>query len=176
MNILYILLVLLLFTVLFLPTPLRINIKYKDGKLTVKLYSLNITNRIKLNKSSLKNPSGKNPLFAFIKELKSLNFNEINTKFPLKMNIKFHYGLNDAAYTAITYGALSSLKVLIFNMLKKVFSIKKYNLIIEPDFNNPIFELEVTSIIYINLVKIIYMYRKLSNYKKLNKPMRSNSA
>jgi hypothetical protein len=61
-------------------------------------------------------------------------------------------------------------------MLKKVFSIKKYNLIIEPDFNNPIFELEVTSIIYINLVKIIYMYRKLSNYKKLNKPMRSNSA
>ncbi|MEY7999474.1 DUF2953 domain-containing protein [Clostridium sp. Mt-5] len=175
-------LILIFIVILFLPIPLKIKIRYADKKFTIKIYNLNIKHKFNLNKDqrSSNNSTKNNGLFFFINKLRSQDFKEIKMKSPIKVNIKFAYGLNDAAYTALIYGVMSSLKAFLFNKLNKIFLVKQYNFHIKPDFNNFYFKLEVNSIIYMSLVKIIYVYIKLSSYKnqskKLNKSISGNSA
>lgn len=169
MNILPVLFILIFPIVLFLPIPLKIKIKYINRQLLFQIYNLNITNKIVLGRSSPKNTAEKNRFVSLINAIKSSELKNVKARFSVKVDVKLCYGLGDAAYTALVYGAICSLKIFLFNRLNGFFHIKKYHDNIKPDFNSSRFELEITSIIYISLVKIIYVYIKLSRYKRQSK-------
>ena len=82
-------------------------------------------------------------------------------KTHIKIKVKLVYGLDDAAYTAITYGLIPTLSTFIFAIIKNIFVVKKKEIHVKPVFNSFYFNLEISSIIYISLAKIIYMYIKL---------------
>lgn len=159
---LLILFILLLFIVLFIPIPLKIKIDCSKKTLLLKIYNLNIIDKINLkdNKPSLER--NKKPSFLInnfkinLKSLKKLRF-----KPHIKIRAKLVYGLDDAAYTAIVYGLIPTLNIFIFNLLSNIFVIKKKEIHVKPIFNGLYFKLEISSIIYISLAKIIYMYIKL---------------
>ncbi|MEY8762260.1 MULTISPECIES: DUF2953 domain-containing protein [Clostridium] len=166
MNILLILSIPILFTVLFSPIPVKIKIKYANRKFAFKIYNSDIASKITLGRSSPKNTAEKSKLYFLINVLKSADFKNTKFRLPIKLDIKLRYNLGDAAATALAYGIICSLKIFFLKKLNELFHIKKYSDSIEPDFNNSHIKLEITSIIYISLAKIIYIYIKIFKYKK----------
>nr|WP_242953903.1 DUF2953 domain-containing protein [Clostridium sp. BL-8] len=84
----------------------------------------------------------------------------LNLRFKplLKLNFFFYYSLNDAARTAIFYGALCQVPPLIYIFLKFIFKINKFNLRINPIFEDKFsLRIESSSIIFLSFANIIYM-------------------
>jgi len=159
---LLILFILILFVLVFIPIPLKIKINYINKTFSLKIYNLNVIDKINLkdNKPSLggkkKSSSLINNFKVNLRSLKKLKF-----KPHIKIKVKLVYGLDDAAYTAITYGLIPTLSTFIFAIIKNIFVVKKKEIHVKPVFNSFYFNLEISSIIYISLAKIIYMYIKL---------------
>ncbi len=159
---LLILFILILFVLVFIPIPLKIKINYINKTFLLKIYNLNVIDKINLkdNKPSLKrkkkSSSFINNFKINLKSLKKLKF-----KPHIKIRVNLVYGLDDAAYTAIVYGLMPTLSTFIFALLKNIFVVKKKEIHVKPVFNSFYFNLEISSIIYISLAKVIYMYIKL---------------
>ncbi|WP_175412928.1 DUF2953 domain-containing protein [Clostridium sp. AWRP] len=154
--------ILILFVLVFIPIPLKIRINCSNKTFSLKIYNLNVIDKINLkdNNPSLKGKKKSSSLINNFKiNLKSLK----NLKFKphIKIKVKLVYGLDDAAYTAITYGLIPTLITFIFALIKNIFVVKKKEIHVKPVFNSFYFNLEISSIIYISLAKIIYMYTKL---------------
>lgn len=170
MGLFFFLFITLFIILLFIPFPVKIKIKYSKKNFIFKVYNLNISNKIKSikDKYSLNYPEVKNRLPFFIKTIKNnLNFvNEIKFKSTLKIDIKIAYGLEDAAHTALVYGFISLINILTLNILSKIFIIKQNQIYVTPDFNNLHLKIQINSIIYISLAKIIYTGILLVKYRK----------
>ena len=170
---LFFFLFIILIIILFIPFPVKIKVKYSKKNFTFKIYNLNISNKLK-SMNTPNCPETENKLFHVIKTLKNnLNFiKEIKFKLNLKINMKITYGLEDAAHTALAYGFIHSINTLALNILSKIFIIKQKQIYINPDFNNLHLKIQINSIIYISLAKIIYTGILLMKYrrklKKLN--------
>ncbi|WP_162920282.1 DUF2953 domain-containing protein [Clostridium fermenticellae] len=154
----FLLILLIIFFLLIVPIPLKLKILYKNKKFGIYLYNINIYNKLFKNRK-IKSSS---PKRINIKHLSSLlsslsSFKNSKLKPIIKLNINLTYGLDDAAYTAVLYGMLSSSYPLIKNLLSTIFKIKKVNINITPKMNDCILDFELNSIISINLAKIIYM-------------------
>ncbi|ERI91352.1 hypothetical protein HMPREF1982_03311 [Clostridiales bacterium oral taxon 876 str. F0540] len=154
-------LALLLIILLLLPIPIKIRLSYLNKCLKLYIYRFQINPLKKKDKAEHK----KKPKRTEIK--RKLNFSDIlfiikninrnKLKPVLKLQILLNYGLADAAVTGISYGVISYLISLVPNFFSIPFKIKKYKSTINPDFNNFKLETKIESIIYISLVKIIYM-------------------
>jgi hypothetical protein len=89
-----------------------------------------------------------------------LNMYRLNLRFKplLKLNFSLYYSLNDASRTAISYGFFCQLPPLIYIFFKFIFKINKFNLKINPIFEDKfLLKIESSSIIFLSLANIIYM-------------------
>ena len=154
---------LLTITIILFPIPLKITLKYCDKVLEIFIYNKKIV---------LKKPSNidiNNNIETVTKSnfIKSLDYDDIkliiykvrNLKFKptLRLITKLEYGLDDAAFVAILYGLIHTIYSLLYMLLINFFKVKNIDLKVIPHFVENDFSMEISSIIYINLGKIIYM-------------------
>jgi hypothetical protein len=152
--------ILLLF---FIPIPIKITVTYKNNHLCLFVYKFNIKlskkEKKKLNKDAKKSYRSFNITFSdimdLIHEIDCLRF-----KPTLRMKIILDYGLVDASSTGIAFGVLNSFSPFIFRLLSIMFKVKKYDLKINPNFNQLMLKGSIKSIIFISLAKIIYIMIK----------------
>jgi len=115
-----------------------------------------------------------------LKDLKGIIELFINSKFKFTIRTKFRmdYSIEDAAINAITYGFLYQITAFISTILNLFFKVKNFTPTINIKYNENFFKFESTSIIFINIAKIIYMFivifyhlikvRKTSSFDKVN--------
>lgn len=182
-----ILLVFLIFIcVLLLPIPFKLTIHFSKNCFYVKFYNIllfspekGVLNKLKKkifieksskpsNKSTSKNNNNKkktsNPLnkrvkkktISFIKLYKNIVTNKFKPSFKFEGDVNF--ALEDAALTAITYGASSNIIPLLYFILSKPFKVKKFSLQINPHFTgNNLLNFTISSIISLSIAQIIYI-------------------
>ncbi|WP_051542067.1 DUF2953 domain-containing protein [Clostridium lundense] len=165
----WIIILLFLLLISIIPFPIKIYFMYDLDKLVVKILwktfkfnpkDLTKKQRIIIDKGEeFTKKSLKNRKFTF-KQLKYMWINLKNSilKPSIKINIQLTYGVDDAAVTGILYGLINHLYSYIQYSIYSCFKVKEMNLNLQPEFNKKIIYIEMTSIIYINLVKTIYMF------------------
>lgn len=150
--------------ILLIPIPFSIRLRYIDEpevyvyrfKLNLRLIQSMIKKR-KVKKTDCDEEDKDNySKLKYYKEIIS-NIGRLKFKPNLKLSLKSHYGLNDAAVTGISYGIISAALAAIYEVLNIFFNIKEYNLSVHPEYNKLTFDCDAKCIIFINLAKIIYM-------------------
>jgi hypothetical protein len=157
---------------ILIPIPIKFKLKYVDGNLAMHIYNIDLISKIKSSKKKDKLKDKRIPSlqnFKFL--LSSLNRNKFKPTLRLKLNLQ--YGLDDAAYTAIFYGLISALSPSIIKILNCFFKIKKQSISIIPNLNKLILKLELESIIFVNLVKVIYISYIIYKISVINKKNKS---
>lgn len=175
--------ILIVLLILFFPIYLKFIINFSDNVISIYFFKKNlitydlkqklilnkspILNKFSSNKekktkskdhttkSSTKNKSSKPKLKISYFRLLELY---TNSKFKpkLKFQGKANYSLDDAYYTAISYGAIANINTLIYILLTKFLNLKEYSLTITPTFSNRIeVNFSLTSIISFNIGQII---------------------
>jgi len=93
----------------------------------------------------------------FLDDIKLIIFRIENLKFKPKiiLNTKLEYGFDDAAFVAILFGFIHSIYSLLYLILINFVKVKKMNFNVIPHFKEKDFNMEISSIIYTNLAKII---------------------
>lgn len=175
MHILYIA-ILILLLIFFIPIPIKFKVKYNKKELKFILYNKDITNKIQyMNKKAkldIKYKEDQIPIFSNTLKVSLNTLKSIRFKPNLKIRINLNYGLNDAAQTALAFGLLSTLISILLKISSYFINIKDKKVDIKPEFNKLILVLEINSIIFINLAKVIYIsviiYHNLRNKEKIN--------
>ncbi len=150
---------------LFMPIPIKVIIYYSPADYYIKIYKLTIMSKKKPPKRD--KPVVKKERKFFLNAYKNIDYKSLlsnmynlNIRFKplLKLNFSFYYSLNDAAKTAIFYGILCQIPPLIYIFLKFIFKINKFNLSINPIFEDKfLLKIEASSIIFLSFANIIYM-------------------
>jgi len=150
---------LLTLAIILFPIPLKITLKYSNKVLEIYIYN---------KKLKVKTPS-KNHLKCKQKEsfFKTITLSDIrlliykikNLKFKPKLSLKtkLEYGFDDAALVAILFGLIHSVYSFIYLLLINFIKVSSIDLTVAPHFEENDFNMEILSIISINLAKIIYM-------------------
>ena len=175
--------------VLLFPIPIKITLIYANEIFTLKIYNKVIIPP-KTKKAKAKNENKWNDYVKThneekisklkFKDLKGIIELFINSKFKFTIRTKFRmdYSIEDAAINAITYGFLYQITAFISTILNLFFKVKIFTPTINIKYNENFFKFESTSIIFINIAKIIYMVivifyhlikvRKTSSFDKVN--------
>ena len=147
-------------------------------KLNVYLYNINITNKLHFARKKVEHEVATKPDRVHISSntfrTASDMIRELKFKPALELKLDLLYGLDNAAYTALVHGLITSTYPIFLQLLNMFFKVKKNDLKIQPEFNKFILKLEVNSIISINLAKTIYILFII--YKVLRKSKRENLA
>lgn len=158
---------LLTLTIILFPIPLKLTLKYKNKVLEIYIYNKKI--KAKSPRKDIVNSKIKamERGIAKINFLKSLTYNDIkliiykikNLKFKptLILNTYLEYGFDDAAFVAILYGLIHTSYSFFYLLIQNFVKVKKIDLKVIPHFKENDFNMEISSIIYTNLGKIIYM-------------------
>lgn len=164
-NIMKIFIGFLIIFLLFIPIPLKIYILYKNNKLIIRFYKFSLypSKDLKNMPTTVAKVKEKSKLTVDFKKafdkhtIKQIfhRFCKSKLKPSLKLDFNLDYGFEDAALTGLSYGLLNSFFVPLQNILSSLFKIKKLQLNAMPDFNGSNLNLEIKSIIYINIVQII---------------------
>lgn len=168
--------IIILFLILFIPIPIKIGVKYNDKVLKFALYNVDITDKLNYLKTKVRLdvkykedrvPAISNTAKTILNSLRDMKF-----KPNLNIKINIHYGLSDAAYTALAFGMLSTFICTTIRLSSPFINIRNKKLNIVPEFNKSILKLDINSIIFINLAKFIYIssiiYKNLRNNRKIN--------
>lgn len=177
-----------LFAVLLLFCPLRIDIEYRNKgvKITFRCVFLKYTVDNSKFKVKNKKPSTEPEVkateekkktdklfegFDDTKELLQIIIDLVKNKARFSdLYIRFRYGVGDAAYTGILYGGIWALIGNVYAYLCRYFYIDFPKVELEPVFDKKVFEAEAQGIITTRLVHIITaVLRSLKVYKKHNK-------
>ncbi|MBV7276780.1 DUF2953 domain-containing protein [Clostridium thailandense] len=166
----------ILFLILFISIPIKIRVEYNIKTFKFTLYNIDITDKINYMKTKFKIdvkykedqiPAVSNTSKVILNSLRDIKF-----KPNLNIKINIHYGLSDAAYTALVFGLLSNFICITIKLSSLFINIKNKKLNIVPEFNKLALNLEIDSIIFINLAKFIYIssiiYKNLRNSRKIN--------
>ena len=175
--------------VLLFPIPIKITLIYADEIFTLKIYNkVIIPSKSKKTKAKKKNkpkvyietPGEEETSKLKIKDIKEIIDFFINTKlkFNIRTNVDIEYAIEDAAINAIAYGFLHQITAFISTILNLFFKVKNFVPNINIKYNENFFKFKSTSIIFINIAKIIciviaifYHYkrgRKNSSFHKVN--------
>lgn len=142
--------------------PIRIKAKC-NGIKDIKVHALGI----KLYDSLEKHDKD----FGFLKQIYKI-FVEKAKKYAIINNIevKYHFGFSDAAFTGIYSGVVYSVVNVVLAFLQNSFKVKKQKIEIIPDFDNKVQEfkadIEATIRILIFLPEIIKFLKLLKNKKR----------
>ena len=164
----FILVFLFVLTIILFPIHLKITLKYTNKVLEIYIYKkkLEVNKPLKNNsKDQLKSKPTK--MFFKSLNLRDINLSDINLishkfknlklKPTLVLNTKLEYGFDDAALVAIVFGLIHSTYSLLYLILINFVKVKNIDLKVTPQFKENNLNMEISSIIYINFVKIIYM-------------------
>ncbi len=175
--------------VLLFPIPIKITLIYANEIFTLKIYNkVIIPSKTKKTKAKNKNKRSDYVKTHNEEKISKLKFKDlkgiielfINSKFKFTIRTKFRmdYSIEDAAINAITYGFLYQITAFISTILNLFFKVKNFTPTINIKYNENFFKFESTSIIFINIAKIIYMVivifyhlikvRKTSYFDKVN--------
>ncbi|MBU3189175.1 DUF2953 domain-containing protein [Clostridium bowmanii] len=158
---------LLALTIILFPIPLKITLKYSNKILVIYIYNKKLKIR-NLSKSSLKSNS-KTDTKAKTKEnfLKSFSLDDIkllihkliSSKFKptLNINTKLEYGFDDAAFVAVLFGLIHSTYSFIYLLIQNFVKVKNIDIKVKPHFEEHDINMEISSIIYSNLAKNVYI-------------------
>jgi hypothetical protein len=172
----------ILILLVFLPIPIKITFNYKNNSVSLYIFKFKVKlfRRIKSKRNIEKAVHSfkyKNLDLDTVK----LMFHKINgLKFKptLRINLNLDYGFLDASSTGIAYGIICSLSPFLYKLLSVVFKIKKYNTSITPDFDNIKLSVQINSIIFVSLAKIIYiaitLFKSVKLLNKVNKHAYNN--
>ncbi|MPQ32374.1 DUF2953 domain-containing protein [Clostridium estertheticum] len=169
----FIIVFLFVLTIVLFPIHLKITLKYTNKVLEIYIYK----KKLEVNKSLYRNSKDQlkaKPTKIFFKplnlrdiDLSDINLSDINLiihkfkklkfKPTLTLNTKLEYGFDDAALVAIVFGLIHSTYSLLYLILINFVKIKNIDLKVTPQFKENNLNMEISSIIYINFVKIIYM-------------------
>lgn len=161
---------------LFIPIPIKTTINYTDNHIRFYLYKINVTDKMnfikrKAEKDIEKKPD-RIPRFKSIFRTTLRIIKDIKYKPSLKIKTAIILGLDDAAYTALLCGLVKSFYPIITQYISLLFNVKKNTLKTIPEFNKTILTLQINSIIFISLAKVIYItfivLKNLRKNKKLN--------
>jgi len=143
--------------IIFIPIPIKLRIQLNKCETYIFLYS----KKLNLNKKN----TNKTNEFLNIKNIYfTLTNNKRKPKIKFNMDLKF--GFEDAALTGLTNGLFSAISPLLYQTLLLFFNIPRFQINLNPDFENPTYELNLQCIISINIVKAIYIFYLLrKNYK-----------
>lgn len=165
----------LLCLILFFPVPLKIYILFIEKEFNIYIYNFNIKNKSFKNKPIIESLSEsiKSSKFKLsnTKKNKSSSKNKKKTKISLKLCI--NYGLDDAFETAIFYGLIYGGLNILLTYLSTYMILKPLDIKVTPEYNTEKFDIKIKSIIYLNLVKIIYILVKLLINSKKDKIRRN---
>lgn len=181
MKLIIIFLIILL--IFFIPIPIKINIYYSSINYYIKLYGFTVISRKKFEnkrklihktKSSIENITNTFKRFHNKINFKSLDYRDLisklhNSKFKplLKLNLIFDYSLNDAARTAIFYGVLCQIPPLIYLLLNIPFNIRKFNINVNPIFEDKFsLKIETSSIFFLSIANAMYIIIILFKFVK----------
>lgn len=150
--------------ILFCPIPLKFTLYYSLENYYLKFYKFIIISKHKNIRSKkikllIKHNEKKKSKFN-ISRYKSFFPKIFYSKFKpsLKIELNFSYSLNNAFYTALAYGSLSTIYPFLYQLIKIPFRIKKHTLNISPIFKDEfLVKFEISSIIFISFAQIIYM-------------------
>lgn len=156
--------------IFFIPIPIKLSMYFSTVDYYIKLYKITIFSKKKRkSKTDSRNskPVVKKEGEFFSKFYKKINFSSLikslyhlNLKFKpsLRIKLSLDYSLNDAARTAIFYGILSQLNPIIYITLKRPFHVNRYNIKINPIFEDRfLLKIETSSIIFLSFANIIYI-------------------
>lgn len=160
----FILVVLVVLVLLFVPIPIVLRLGYMDGQLSVRLWGMKIKSfspgkraeSLKKKREGQKKCTHKSKAkFPFVPVIKRI----IGSKFKpwLRISLHIEYGLSDAANTAITFGILHSFYPLLDALLSLFLRVKKFKVDTFPNFDEQLVRLDVRSMFFINFANIIYM-------------------
>lgn len=173
---LFILILCILFFLFVVPIPIKIRVKYDDMKLDFYLYNINLNDKLRRIKRKVKHTIDVKPdrIHNFVNTMKTSSALSKKLKFKpaLKLKLNLVYGLDNAAYTALLHGIITSLYPIIVQFLESFFKVKENDIKVQPEFNKFILKLEIHSIILINLAKVIYM--SFIIYKHLHQSNKEN--
>ncbi len=145
---------------LFIPIPIKITVEYTDNDLYLYIYKFRIKlfkrEKIELNKEVKKSSQKYKVKLSDFKLLAS-QLNCLKFKPTIRMKISLVYGFFDACSTGIAYGIINSFSPILLKLLSIMFKVKKYDLKLNPNFEELMLEASIKSIIFINLAKIIYI-------------------
>lgn len=173
---LFILILCILIFLFVVPIPIKIRVKYDDMKLDFYLYNINLNDKLRRAKKKVKHTVDVKPdrIHTFVNTVKTSSTLSKKLKFKpaLKLKLDIICGVDDAAYTALLHGIITSFYPIIVQLLGLFFKVKENTIKVQPEFNKFILKLEIHSIIFINLAKVIYMsfiiYRHLHQSEKEN--------
>ena len=146
-------------TIILLPIPLKTTLKYSNKTLEVFVYNKKVKTKA-ISKSDVKNFRDINLTKSFeLKDMKPIFYRvrRLRLKFALSLNTKLEYGFDDAALVAILFGLIHSSYSFLYSSLSNFVEVKSISLKVTPHFEESDFKMETLGIIYMNLVKIIYM-------------------
>ena len=154
---------LLVLTIILFPIHLKITLKYSNKILGIYILNTKLKTK-KTSKNNLKNDlkskSKKNFFESLIlSDIKLIFYKIKNLKFKptLTLNTKLEYGFDDAALVAILFGLIHSTYSFLYLLLINFVKVKPIDFKVIPHFEESDFDMEISSIIYMNLAKIIYM-------------------
>lgn len=157
------LLPLIILILFIIPLPIKIKFIYINNKISIFLFN----KKINLEKKDIKKKE------KAIKEKNSIDYLSIfqtlkdnRFKPTLKLDLELEIGTSDAAYTALLYGSTWTLLSFVYRILICIFNIKKFNPNVTPDFNNKKLNVLIKSILFISLVKVIYIAYMVNKNQK----------
>ena len=146
-------------TIILFPIPIKITLKYTNKVLEIFIYNKKLrTNRVTEN--DIEHIPNLKPFRMFnLNELKLIihKLRKLKLKPTLTLQTKLEYGFDDAAFVAILFGLIHSTHGFLYLLLIDFVKVKNIDLKVIPHFEENDFNMETLSIIYMNLVKIIYM-------------------
>lgn len=158
---------LVLIVIIFLPIPLKLKFTTFNKDYNVFLYNFSLKKLIQKKTKNVPSNTKKKEKPKIKKEYKTkkvINKSGLisslkNNKFKLKLKftLLLDYGLDDAFNVAMVFPFFNSISPFLFFILEIPFSIKKYRMSVTPKFNCNFIKLEIESIIFLSIAKIIYM-------------------
>lgn len=179
----------IIFIILFLPLPIKFKLEYSNRNLIIKLYKFKIFSSVngienKYLKKIIKNKHNKkddnikanlqkkqSKKISYKKLYRNISKNKLKPK--IKINASLIYGIDDAALSAILYGLLCNIPVLLYFILSIIFKVKDLSFDINPKFKTTLINFGITSIFYFNIANIIYILFLLFKSKE-NKEVAPN--
>ncbi len=171
--------------ILLFPIPIKIKLTYRNNIFILKLYNKTVLPKTKKSKDKVRNKDYKSKVESEEKKFKLIHGKIIlstlvknKLKFNLKFSIDIDYGFEDAAKAAISYGFLHGLLSILPSILNLPLNLKKYKYYINMNYNKNFINIEINSIVFINIAKLIYIMVKtiynLISYEKTSKLVRNN--
>lgn len=166
-NIMKLFIIFLIILLLFVPIPLKIYVLYKNNKLIIRFYKFTLypSKHLKDMSKTYSKAKEKNKFTTDFKKIfdryiiQEIFYRLCKSKLKprLKLDFNLDYGFEDAALTGLSYGLLNSIFAPLEHILYSLFKVKKLQLNALPDFNGSKLNLEIKSIISINVAQIINM-------------------